>query len=68
MPWRCSPISVSAGASTESTTHNTLAQSAELEFDSLQRKEILAMKKLLVRYVRYILALLANVGFGRNLN
>jgi hypothetical protein len=31
-------------------------------------KEILTMKKLLVRYVRYVLALLANIGFGRSLN
>jgi hypothetical protein len=26
------------------------------------------MKKLIIRYIRYVLALLANIGFGRSLN
>jgi hypothetical protein len=35
---------------------------------TIEKEGDLPMKKLIVRYVRYLLALLANVGFGRNLN
>jgi hypothetical protein len=41
---------------------------AGIGFRLLTKEGGLAMKKLILRYIRYILALLANIGFGRSLN
>jgi hypothetical protein len=53
MPWFCSPTSVSDWLSTKTATYS----------DLFPTKETQPMKKLTVRYIRYALALLANVGF-----
>ena len=56
MPWLCSLISVTLALTNQ---NSGIHENKKI----LQDKETQPMKKLTIRYIRYALALLANIGY-----